>query len=231
MKLKLETFISLKTPLARRRILALLTAHKISVNGKIATDLMMIIDPHKDKVKVESSMLSSEVPAFAYYKFYKPKDVVSTMGDPAGRRNLEEFVRKLPEYVFPVGRLDRQTTGLLLFTNNGEFANKLCHPQYHVSKRYRVTVDKKVTKNDLLRFENSMILEDGPFKFKKVELVEPSVLMVSLEEGRNRIVRRACAHLGYEVIRLKRYAIGNIELGDLPEGHFKKLTKVEVSLL
>lgn len=229
--MKLETFISLKTPLARRKIFSLLKEKKILVNGKIAVDLLMSINPSIDKVKVATQTLSAGVPAFVYYKFYKPKDVISTLGDPKGRKNLEDFIKKLPEYVFPVGRLDRNTTGLLLFTNNGEFANKLCHPHYKVAKLYRVTLDKKITKQDLLRFEQTMILEDGPFSFKKIDLVEPTVLMVTLEEGRNRIIRRACAHLGYEVTRLKRYAIGPIELGTLEEGHFKKLTKSEISAL
>ncbi len=226
--MKLETFISLKTPLARRRILELLNQGKIVVNGKVATDLMREIRPKTDKIQLDKKMMTQDIPAFVYYKFNKPKGVLSTLGDPQNRRNLDEFVKKLPQFVFPVGRLDRLTTGLLLFTNDGEFSNHLCHPQFHVTKCYRVTVGKKLTKNDVARFQKPMILEDGPFSFTKCEWLEPTVMMVNVEEGRNRIVRRACAHLGYEVIKLKRLAIGAVELGALKEGEFKKMNSKEV---
>ena len=133
----------------------------------------------------------------------------------------------VPEQIFAVGRLDRNTKGLLLFTNDGNFSNRVQHPSYSISKEYRVTLDKPITKRHFQRLTNGLILEDGPVSYSKAILMDDNMLEVTLSEGRNRIVRRTFEFFGYKVKGLKRLAIGPVKLGVLKEGCFKELTKLE----
>jgi len=166
-----------------------------------------------------------------YYKFHKPKDVICTLDDPRGRDDLAQFLKHLPEGLFPVGRLDRHTTGLLLFTNDGEMANRILHPSYELEKVYRVTIDRSFKDSDCRRLLGGFFLEDGPVKFSSVERVSDVTVMVAIHEGRNRIVRRSFATLGYEVKGLKRLAIGPILLGNLDVGKFAKFSIGEMHQL
>ncbi|MGE4169100.1 MAG: pseudouridine synthase [Candidatus Margulisiibacteriota bacterium] len=224
--LALEAVIAAQTQWSRRKILVLLTDRKIKVNGVIATSLSQPITA-KDKVVVDGTPLQSSAPVFHYYKFNKPRQVLSTMSDPQGRKCVGDFLKDLPPGVVPVGRLDRDTTGLLFFTNDGQFANQVAHPRFGLSKTYVLNLDRPLTKNDIRRVVTGFILDDGPVVFTRCEHRGEATYSVTIKEGRNRIVRRSFAHLGYEVKTLKRTSIGPVLLGKLEEGTFKPLTKAD----
>jgi 23S rRNA pseudouridine2605 synthase len=138
-------------------------------------------------------------------------------------------LKNLEESIFPIGRLDRNTTGLLLFTNDGDLANKISHPQFEIPKVYKVTLDKPISVRDQKRLLTGILLEDGPVVFSKIELLDEAELLVTISEGRNRIVRRTFQQLSYEVKKLKRLSIGPIQLGGLAEGKFIKLSRPELN--
>jgi 23S rRNA pseudouridine2605 synthase len=229
--LPIETLISRKTPLSRRKILSLITEGKISVNGAIVKDLKMPVDPKKDKIVIEGRVLPVGVPKLVYFKFNKPKGVITSMSDPQGRDTVARFLKKIPENIFPIGRLDRDSTGLLLLTNDGDFANKISHPSFHLPKRYRVIVDKILTKNDILRLQNGLFLEDGPFSCDDVIWELQNELILTISQGRNRIIRRAFDQMGYKVRTLKRISIGPIQIDNIAEGQIKPLNKSEFEAL
>ena len=231
MKISLSLFITQKTPLSRRKVLELIKAKKIWVNDKIATDMTMIIHPNKDRVRADKQVLEPGLPKLVYYKLNKPKGVITTLVDPRGRRTVAEFTARIPEKVVPIGRLDRDTTGLLLLTNDGHLANQIAHPSFHLPKMYQVILDQVITRANLARLLTGMVLEDGPFSFDKVEKVDEKTLRVTITEGRNRIIRRAFTQLGYEVQKLKRLSIGPVQLGKLEKGQLKRLTTAEVATL
>jgi 23S rRNA pseudouridine2605 synthase len=223
----LEVFLSRQTDLARRKVLALLKDGRIKVNGNPVFDLNYGLNLKLDTIQIDSQRISKEMAKTVVYKFYKPKGMLSTCDDPNGRLCLASVLRQLPEAVVPVGRLDRDTTGLLLLTNDGDLAYRLTHPKFECSKRYAVTVDKVLTKAHAQRLLSGVILEDGPARFDTVEWVDLRSFRVSLSEGRNRIIRRMFAHLGYTVTKLHRLSVGPIQLGKLESGKVKRLTGPE----
>jgi 23S rRNA pseudouridine2605 synthase len=227
---RIERFITSQTELSRRRVTALIQEGKVSVNGKIIHEIGFDIDPRKDDVQVSDQSIGYLYEP-QYFKFYKPKGVISTMSDPKDRVCLAQYLGKMPESLFPIGRLDRETKGLLFFTNDGEFANKVSHPSFELQKEYQVVLDKVITHNDLRRLTKGIILEDGPIKFTDVTKKGKKELVVWIAEGRNRIVRRTFSFLGYSVEKLKRTAIGPIKLEGLAEGEFSPLTKHELRLI
>jgi 23S rRNA pseudouridine2605 synthase len=227
MTVTLASYLTSQTAHSRRDVFALLKAGDITVNGEIATAINMPIKPFKDKLRIKGQLVKGSV-SYVYYKMNKPKGVICTMEDPEGRAMLKPLLKDVPDTVFPIGRLDRHTKGLLLFTNHGEFSNRVSHPSYSVTKTYRVSLDKPITKYHLKRLTAGIMLEDGPVLFKSALLHEPSELEVILTEGRNRIIRRVFTFLGYEVIRLKRLSVGPVQLSKLKEGHVEKMTLTEI---
>jgi 23S rRNA pseudouridine2605 synthase len=227
---KLENFIASQTNLARRKILELLNQKKILINGKIATSLSQEIDSKRDKIKVEETLISYQFP-FVYYLFNKPKGVICTLNDPKGRQDLTSFLKKIKAPVFSVGRLDRQTSGLLLLTNDGAFAHTILHPKFSLNKTYVIALDKPISKTDLKRLEVGMILEDGPIQYSNIGLRDIRHIELSVNQGRNRIVRRTFEFLGYEIKALRRVAIGNVTLNGLKEGEIKSLSLRELQQL
>lgn len=226
----LEKFIASQTRLSRRRILDLLMAGKIKLNGIVAEQLTVSINPSKDRVVVNGESIYLRFD-FVYYKYNKPKGVICTMKDPNGRPCLGTVLRGLPESVVPVGRLDRDTTGLLLLTNDGDFANVITHPRYHLPKLYRVSLNRNYTPKDISKLKTGFFLEDGPVRFTDIVPISKTSLDVTICEGRNRIVRRAFEHLGYEVKSLHRASIGSVNLGSIMPGESKALSKKEVQEL
>jgi len=223
----IEQWISSQTPLSRRKIFDAITAKRVQCNGEVVENLKHPVRQGKDQVTLDGVPILWQHP-FLYYKFNKPSDVICTMSDPKGRRDLTFFLKSLPDVLFPIGRLDRQTTGLLLFTNDGDFAQKIAHPQYHVPKTYRVTLDKPLTKAHHQRLLKGIFLEDGPVRFMTITPQRPKVFDVTLTEGRNRIIRRSFDFLGNHVQKLKRLQIGSLTLGKLKEGEFAKLSKNDI---
>lgn len=214
---------------SRRELVALIIDKKVTVNDKLCTSISVEINPMKDKITLLSKVV---VPVkLKVYKFYKPKDVITTFEDPKGRKSLEYFFNPLNESVFPVGRLDRLTVGLLLVTNDGALANKITHPSFVVKKSYNVTLDKPLTKSDYAHIMSGFFLDDGPVKIVSLDQMDQSQYVLTITEGRNRLIRRSFDYFGYHVVHLKRVRIGQIELGKLKVGEIKEVSNRELAWL
>ncbi|SDL56459.1 pseudouridine synthase [Tessaracoccus oleiagri] len=207
---------------------------RVEVNGRIVTELGTRVDPERDTIRVDGS----RIPAprrHIYLVLNKPRGVVSTMDDPEGRPTLSDYVPPRMPRLFHVGRLDTQTEGLIVLTNDGEFAHRLAHPSYEVSKTYMVEVVGGMEPRTLKRLEKGVTLDDGPVKPDKIKVVSRTegrtLLRITLHEGRNRIVRRMMDAVGHPVERLSRTAIGPIMLGQLPPGETREITRDELGKL
>lgn len=229
--IRLNRFIANAGICSRREADVLIEAGAIRVNGEVVTELGTKVGPD-DIVHYGEQKLSRE--KNVYVLLNKPKDFVTTTRDPEGRRTVMQLVRAAClEKILPVGRLDRQTTGLLLFTNDGDIAKKLTHPKYKVSKLYHIHTDKKVAPAHMEKLTTGLQLEDGPVKADKVSFVGESQRELGMEihVGKNRIVRRMMEHLGYKVIKLDRVMLAGLTKKNLPRGHWRFLTPEEVNRL
>jgi len=226
-KMPIDTFLSTQTPYSRREILDLIKQNKVSVNGHRITNLNHEIHFKIDIVKVDDKRVDYTT-RLVYYKFNKPRNVISTFDDPKGRVDLERFIQGLPDSVFPVGRLDRQSKGLLLFTNDGPLTHQILHPSYKLPKVYDVVLDKPITTAHLKRLTRSFFLDDGPVQLDNIEKFGDVELRVTISEGRNRIIRRSFEFFGYTVIKLERLSIGPVSLGNLKEGKVRELSIREI---
>lgn len=220
---------------SRREAEKIILAGRVKVNGKLVNELGCKFDPQKCRITVDGKPITQE--AKAYYLFYKPRGVVTTMADPQKRRTVADFMNDLPERVFPVGRLDYNTEGLLLMTNDGDLAQKLMHPSHEVNKTYVVKVPGIVPqeKFDLLRM--GVKLEDGVTAPAIVNLrtydyeKNYTVFDITIHEGKNRQVRRMCDFIGFPVRDLKRIKLGPLTLSGLAKGKFRKLEPQELAEL
>jgi 23S rRNA pseudouridine2605 synthase len=218
---------------SRRQAADLVKEGQISVNGQT------ILEPfyqmkEADVVRYKGKVIKPEVRK-VYILMNKPKDLITTVQDERGRKTVMDLLKdKVSERVFPVGRLDRDTTGLLLLTNDGELAQKMTHPGFKMQKQYEAELNKPLRNEDLERIRAGLELEDGPVK---VDAVHPTpgkganAVSILLHVGRNRIVRRIFEHLGYEVVRLDRVYLGGLTKKDLPRGFFRYLTPMEIIML
>jgi len=225
--MKLDAYILAQTSYSRREVLELITSGRVVLNGNVAKSMVKDIKIGIDIVKIDGQKLGGDIKYF-YYKFNKPTGVMSTMEDPQGRKCLKDLMRGLPESLKPVGRLDRDTSGLMIFTNDGQLSNELMHPSTHTQKLYRVTLDKKISKADFSRVLSGVMLEDGPAKGDFLTLISEHSVDLVIHEGRNRLIRRLFDALGYKVTKLKRLSIGSVQLGELPVGQFRQLTQREL---
>lgn len=192
-------------------------------------------DPEKDIILLDGEPVVHAKERNLYIMLHKPRGFITTMSDEMGRKCVSQLVEDVGARVFPVGRLDRDSEGLLLFTNDGEFANMMMHPSMHVSKTYRVTVREKVTEEQLTALASGIMI-DGKKTLPadiKVLVQEPdrTVMQIILREGRNRQIRKMCEETGLTVIRLKRLSVGTVKLGMLQPGKWRELTKEEVASL
>lgn len=227
---------------ARRKIDEMIVAGRIKVNGKRVA-LGTKIDPDKDEILVDGKRVKASQ-KLIYIAFNKPKGVTSTVSDSHAQKTVMDLVR-VGERVFPVGRLDVNSQGLMLLTNDGELANRLIHPRYHVAKKYEVLIGGKVRKNTLERLRRGVILDGertAPIEVEvsakggsafggKVQSGKNTLVEMVLYEGRKRQIRRMCASLHLFVIYLKRVAIGQLALGELEEGEWRNLANEEVIAL
>jgi 23S rRNA pseudouridine2605 synthase len=218
---------------SRREADKLIEAGAVSINGEVVTTLGTRVQKD-DKVQYGGETLRRE--RLQYILLNKPKGFITTMDDPQGRKTVMSLIEgAVRERVYPVGRLDRNTSGLLLFTNDGELAKKLTHPKHNVRKVYNVELDKNVTAEDMKRIMLGIELEDGPIKADDVAYSahqdSKRYVGIELHSGRNRIVRRIFEHLGYEVVRLDRVIFGPLTKKDLPRGTYRKLEEAELNLL
>lgn len=226
--IRLNRFIANAGVCSRREADALIEAGEVKVNGCVITEMGHQVKP-TDEVKHKNKILKRE--KFVYVLLNKPKDFITTTSDPEDRKTVMELVKNAcDERILPVGRLDRKTTGLLLFTNDGDLAKKLTHPSHHVKKLYQVGLDKAITKADFEKIVEGLQLEDGPVQVDDLAVVSEDfkTLGVEIHTGRNRIVRRIFEHLGYQVVKLDRVVYAGLTKKDLPRGKWRFLTQKEV---
>ena len=230
---RLQKILSERGVASRRKAEELIAAGKVKVNGHVAS-LGDKADPRRDTITVRGQKIAL-APETVYIMLHKPRGYVTTLNDEQGRRCVADLVEDVGTRVYPIGRLDRDSEGLLLLTNDGEFANAMMHPTMHVPKRYRVTVRQEVTDEHLQKIANGIVLDGRKTAPAQAELVSKeegrSVMEIVLYEGRNRQIRRMCEVLGLEVIRLRRVSIGNLKLGMLPAGKWRPLLGREVKSL
>lgn len=218
---------------SRRASEELIAEGRVEVNGQLA-HLGMRVDPQRDTIRVDGARIPT-ARRHIYLVLNKPRGVVSTMEDPEGRHTLAEFVPPRTSRLFHVGRLDTLTEGLIVLTNDGEFANRLAHPRYEVKKTYLAEVAGLVEAKTVKRLERGIRLDDGLVRPDRVKLVAQtdsrSMLRVTLHEGRNRVVRRMFEAVGHPVDKLSRIAIGPIRLGRLAPGEVREISSEELGKL
>lgn len=232
-RIRLQKYMAECGIASRRKSEELIADGKVRINGKVAT-IGDKVDPKKDKVTVSGEKVFKET-EMKYIMLYKPRGFVTTMSDEQGRKCVADLVSDVPVRVYPVGRLDKDSEGLLLFTNDGEFANNMTHPSKHVPKTYRVTVRPAINEDILNRLTTGIMI-DGKMTLPcdiRVISEEPGrvVMEIVLVEGRNRQIRKMCEEVGLEVARLKRVQIGPVKLGMLGQGTWRELTPQELKSL
>ncbi len=232
-KIRLQKYMADCGVASRRKAEDMIRAGRVKVNG-ITANIGDKIDPKKDKVSVNGRKLTHEEGP-VYLMLHKPRGFVTTMSDEMGRKCVAELVSDVNNRIYPVGRLDRDSEGLLLMTNDGAFANAMMHPKHHVPKTYRVTVRPSVTEQQLTAITVGMVIDGQRTAPAEVHVIQREegrvVLEIILYEGRNREIRKMCESLGLEVARLKRIAVGGVKLGMLQQGKWRMLTPVEVKKL
>ena len=228
MEERLQKILSGAGVCSRRKAEEYLTAGRIKVNG-ITASLGDKADPERDVVEVDGTAVTSPA-AHTYIMLYKPRGVVTTMSDEKGRPTVAELVRDCPARVWPVGRLDMDSEGLLLLTDDGELTHRLTHPSHRVEKEYVVKVRGDAAQAlSLLRAP--MVIDGEDMETDRVELTGKNTLTMVIHQGKNRQIRRMCAAAGLEVLRLKRVREGGLRLHDLQAGCWKLLTNEEIFLL
>lgn len=230
--IRLNKFLALAGVGSRRSNDELIVSGVVRVNGKKITELGTRVDPDRDIVTVKGNPVHLAQHS-VYILFNKPKDCITTLSDERDRTTVRDYVR-VKERVFPVGRLDRNTTGALLMTNDGDLTNLLIHPSFEVEKVYKVSVDKALKTEDLARLKRGVALDDGVAHANEVELVDGSKRMrvfVSIHEGKNREVRRLFEALGYDVKYLDRVSFAGLTCSGLQRGEWRYLTNSEVRYL
>jgi 23S rRNA pseudouridine2605 synthase len=232
-EIRLNKYLSNAGVCSRREADVLIQTGVVSVNGEIITELGYKIKKG-DRVQYDGETINAETKR--YVLLNKPKDFITTMDDPWGRKTVMRLVMKAcKERIYPVGRLDRDTTGLLLFTNDGDLAKKLTHPRYEAKKIYHVETDKAVTTEHLEMLLRGIDLEDGRIQCDSAEYVKDGrgsrEVGVEIHSGKNRIVRRMFEKLGYTVVKLDRVQFASLTKKDLPRGYYRHLTEQEVAFL
>ncbi len=230
---RLNKYIADAGVCSRREADKIIEKRKITINGKVVTQLGTKVSS-RDEVKYMGKILQSE--KLRYLLLNKPKGFITTSDDPQNRRTVMNLVEKAcNERIYSVGRLDRNTTGLLLFTNDGELTTRLTHPKHGVRKLYHVVLDKPLSKNDLLKIMEGIELEDGTIKPDKINWVTDEMdkrhVGIELHSGKNRIVRRIFEQLDYDVIRLDRVIFAGLTKKDLPRGKWRFLAEKEINIL
>jgi 23S rRNA pseudouridine2605 synthase len=229
--IRLNKYISNAGICSRREADQLIETGAITVNGEIVSTLGYKVKPG-DVVKYNTQTLRGE--KNVYLLLNKPKDFITTVDDPQDRKTVMWLIKdKCKERIYPVGRLDRNTTGVLLFTNDGDLAKKLTHPSYEIEKIYQAELDKNLKPDDFEKLEKGVELEDGFIKPDVISFIGPekSIVGIEIHSGRNKIVRRMFEHLGYDVIKLDRVVFAGLTKKDLPRGRSRFLTQLEVANL
>jgi 23S rRNA pseudouridine2605 synthase len=234
MQERLQKILSQAGVASRREAERIITDGRVAVNGHIVTELGTKADADTDRITVDGKPIRPES-SKRYILLYKPVGYMTTMKDPEGRPIVTDLLKNVKERVYPVGRLDYNTEGLLLLTNDGALANRLAHPSHEVDKGYLVRVRGQASPSQLKHLELGVDLEDGRTAPAQVSLVRESEqncwISITIHEGRYRQVRRMCEAVGLTVVRLKRSRYGFLEIGELKPGQYRELTPAEVERL
>jgi 23S rRNA pseudouridine2605 synthase len=232
--IRLQKLLAQSGVASRRKCEELMLAGVVEVDGEVVTRLGTKVDPATAVIRVEGRRLPP-VSAHVYLVLNKPAGVTSTMSDPHADRTLSDLVADRPERLFHVGRLDTDTDGLILLTNDGDFAQRMAHPSYEVDKTYVAEVDGVVAKATLKRLRDGVTLDDGPVQVSAAKVRsshrDRSIVELVIHEGRNRIVRRLLDHVGHPVRRLSRTQIGPVRLAGLRQGELRELSEDELGTL
>lgn len=232
---RLQKIIAQAGIASRRKSEELILSGKVEINGEVVTELGTKADPDEDIITVNGRPIRSEKKV--YLMLNKPKGVITSASDPEGRKIVSDYLKGIKERVYPVGRLDYDTEGLLLLTNDGEFAHLLTHPKHHVPKTYLATVKGIPHGTALDQLKKGIMLDDGmthpaEVEYKDVDTEKnEAVIMITIHEGRNRQVRRMFEAINHPVTRLKRVSFGGLLLQNLKRGVYRHLTKEEVNNL
>ena len=231
--MRLNKFLSNSGIASRRKCEEIILDGKVCVNGKVVTELGTIINEKKDKVTVEGKPV--KLPSsFVYIKLNKPKGYACTASDEKGRKTIYDLV-KCEERLFSIGRLDYDTEGLIILTNDGDFANQVGHPKYNIEKEYRVTVEGEIKESEMAVMRNGVVIDGERMPSAKIEWLSYengfTKLSVVIDEGKNRQVRRMFEAIGKSIKLLKRVRIGAVKLGGLSRGEYRDLTETELNLL
>lgn len=232
MRERIQKILASRGITSRRQAEELIKSGRVTCNGRKCS-LGESADPDTDEIRLDGSLLPS-TEEHVYIMLNKPRGYVTTLSDEKGRRTVVQLVQDCGVRVYPIGRLDMDSEGLLLFTNDGEFANRLMHPRHEVEKKYLVEV-REFSDRGLIQLSRSIELDGHRIRQPKVRLIErlenTAKLEVVIHEGRNRQIRRMCAAANMKVTRLRRVAEGQVELGSLPVGKWRHLTHSEIALL
>ena len=232
--MRLQKYIAECGVASRRAAERLIAEGRISVNGNVIDFMGFTVDPQRDTVELDGNIIKAETKKY-YIMLNKPKNYVTTVSDEFDRPTVMELVRDINARIYPVGRLDFDTSGLLIMTNDGDFANTVAHPSHAVNKAYIARIDKPLSDQQLTVLRNGVELEDGKASPAKAENIKSAKygfeVKITIHEGRNRQVRRMLDAVGAEVFGLKRISVGALTLGNLPEGKWRQLSAAEVNKL
>ena len=232
--MRLNKFLATCGVASRRKCDELIFSGKVKVNGNVVTSPGFNVDHEKDVITVNGEQVV--LPKKIYIALNKPEGVLCSLKDDFNRKIITDLIPEIKERVYPVGRLDYNTEGLILLTNDGELANRLIHPKYKVEKTYHVLIKGQISVNELKELEKGMILEENekllPSKCKILNISKKTSLVeIKIKEGKKRQIRRMFHQLGYEVKKLRRVKFGPIKLGMMKKGEWRFLTKKEVKIL
>ena len=232
--MRLQKYLALCGVASRRAAEKMILEGKVAVNGKTITEMGVQVDENTDNVSVEGNPVHPEIEKH-YIAYNKPIGEVTTVSDPEGRATVMDKFRSYPVRLYPVGRLDYDSEGLLLLTNDGDLMNHLLHPSHEVSKVYLIKASNRVTEEEIRILRNGVLIDGKLTSPAEVRLIRyeafDTVLLVSIHEGRNRQVRKMLEAVNHQVVHLKRVGFGPIQLKDLPLGQWRHLTMAEVEKL
>lgn len=225
--IRLQKYLADAGVASRRASEELILAGRVSVDGKVIRELGTKLDPENSKVQVDGELIRRNT-TNTYIAFHKPRGILSTMSDPEGRPSIGDYFDTRSERLFHVGRLDKESEGLILLTNDGSWAQQVNHPSKGVVKRYLLFTKEESSGAISGRFEAGMDLSDGFARARSAKAI-PGGYEITIDEGRNQILRRMAAALGLTVVRLIRTEVGQVRLGELPVGKWRNLSSVEVT--
>ena len=234
--MRINKYIALCGVASRRKAEELILAGRVTVNDEVMTELSYKVDEENDIVKVDDKLIKEEN-KLVYILLNKPEGYITTVKDQFDRPSVLDLVSDIKERVYPIGRLDYETSGLLLLTNDGDLTYKLTHPKHEVDKTYVARVKGKLTKEEIERFKTGLKIEDYTTALAKLKVIkydeqrDSSLLEIKIQEGKNRQVRKMCKAINHPVLRLRRSAMGKIKIGDCEIGKYRYLTEDEIKYL